>query len=129
MGSRLPRKRVNVEEVRARLTAAREALVKLRVAASLLHHERTGRSRSSMRGAEYLAMLNDAARALSEVLDVYHVADGKPALITRDRLAGAVFQDGGNILRAADGSVYQRLAVRRGQAIAAITVLAAARAA
>jgi hypothetical protein len=116
---------VDVEDMRARLAASRNAPVKLRVAASLLHNERTGRSRASMRGPDYLARLNEAAKALSEVVDVYHVAEGRLVLIPRETLARGAIQDGGNILRGADGSLYQRLVVRRGQAIAAITVLAA----
>jgi hypothetical protein len=124
MGSRLPRRKMDTEEVRARLAASRDAPVKLRVAASLLHNERTGRSRASMRGPDYLAQLNESARALSEVVDVYHVAEGRMTLIPREKLAVGTIQDGGNVLRGADGSLYQRLVVRRGQAIAAITVLA-----
>jgi hypothetical protein len=117
---------MSTEDVRAKLAASRDAPVKLRVAASLLHHQRTGRTRSSMRGPDYLAQLNDAARALSEVLDVYHVEAGRMTLIARETLAGGAMQDGGNILRSADGTLYRCLVVRRAQAIAALGVLAGA---
>jgi len=108
----------------ATLAAAREKAVKLRLVACLLHRERSGRGRDSMRGPVYLAHLNEAAQALSEVIEIYCLVDGKMNLIPRHELAGAVFQDGGNILRSAGGALYRCLTVRRGQAIAAITVLA-----
>jgi len=77
-----------------------------------------------MRGPDYLARLNEAARALSAVIDLYAVMGRETTQIPREALSGAVFADGGNILRTASGAIYRRLTVRRGQALAALTVLA-----
>jgi hypothetical protein len=89
----------------------------------MLHHELGGRSRSAMRGPDYLARLNEAARALAEVIAVFRlVGVAKHALDPAEVAAGELL-DGGNALRTADGKLYHPLVVRRGDAISAISLL------
>jgi hypothetical protein len=123
MGNRLPRRRVDPSRVHERLAAARAQPVKLRVAACLLHHELGGRSRSSMRGAQYLEEVNAAAAELARIAELYRLERGRAVPIPKEELAGAVFLDGGNILRTAAGTLYRPIALLRAEAIEAIGVL------
>ena len=78
----------------------------------------------SMLGPEYIAKLNAAAAQLGTVLDIFVLdARGAMRLVPREDLAGAEFLDGGNVARAASGTLYP-LAVRCAQAIDAIAALA-----
>ena len=97
--------------------------VKLRVVASMLHHERSGRRRDSMRGPEYLRQLNEAAAALGRVANVSRLEEGAMRHISQEELQGAVYLDGGNILRTTAGTLYHPLAMRRAEAIGAIRLL------
>ena len=123
MGSRVFRKRVDVPNVRAGLAAAQNKPVRLRIAASMLHHERGGDARSAMRGKDYLARLNEAARALSQVIGVFRLdGAGMHPIPPADVMAGELL-DGGNALRTADGKLHHPVVVRRGDAVSAITLL------
>jgi hypothetical protein len=128
VANQLLTRRRRVEKMRAaREELARSHLrpVKLRIVASMLHHERSGGRRDSMRGPEYLQRLNEAAAALSAVADIYRVEGGALVRIPKDELEGAQYLDGGNVLRTAAGALYHPLHMRRAEAIGAITLLAA----
>jgi hypothetical protein len=127
MGNRLTTRRVNTARVKAALEDSRLRPVTLRVVASMLHHERSGRRRDSMRGPEYLQQLNEAAAALGKVADVYRLEAGGMLRIPKEELRGAEYLDGGNIVRTAAGALYHPLAMRRAEAIGAITLLSAAK--
>jgi hypothetical protein len=94
----------------------------------MLHHERSGRTRESMRGPEYIERLNEATAALGRVADVYRFEAGALVRIPREELDGAAYLDGGNVLRTAAGTLYDRLVMRRAEAIGAITLLASRKA-
>ena len=123
MGSRLVRKRDDLAAVEARLADAHEKPVRLRIAASMLHHELGGRSRSTMRGPDDLAQLTQAARALTEVIAVFRLEGAKKQPIAPAEVAAGELLDGGNALRTADGKLHHPLVVRRGDAISAISLL------
>jgi hypothetical protein len=123
VGSRLARKRLDLGAVQARLAAAHEKPVRLRIAASMLHHELGGRSRSAMRGPDYLARLAEAARALTEVIAVFRLEGMKKHPIAPAEVAAGALLDGGNALRTADGKLHHPLVVRRSDAISAISLL------
>jgi hypothetical protein len=124
MANRLPSRRSDAAKVNDATHESRAGPVKLRIVASMLHHERSGRRRDSMRGPEYLQRLNEAAAALSGVADIYRLQSGALVRIPREELHGAEYLDGGNILRTAAGMLYHPLAMRRAEAIGAITLLA-----
>jgi hypothetical protein len=102
--------------------------VKLRIVASMLHHERSGRTRDSMRGPEYIERLNEASAALGRVADIYRFEAGALVRIPKEELDGAAYLDGGNVLRTAAGTLYHRLAMRRAEAVGAIAFLASRKA-
>ncbi len=111
------------------LHASRMKPVKLRIAATLLHHQLGGAHRASMLGAQYIELLNAAAALLSEVADIYGLQPGGAMiLLPKEELSGATFLDGGNVVRTAAGVLHHPLAVRRFEAIAAIGQLSEARA-
>ena len=114
---------MDLAAVRARIAAAHEKPVRLRIAASMLHHELGGRSRASMRGPDYLARLAEAARALTEVIAVFRLDGARKHAIEPAEVAAGALLDGGNALRTADGKLHHPLVVRRGDAISAISVL------
>jgi hypothetical protein len=112
-----------VVKARARSTPSLDKPVRLRVAASMLHHEMGGDVRSAMRGPDYLLRLNEAARALSEVIEVFRLDRGGMRAISAADLAAGELLDGGNALRTADGKLHHPLVVRRGDAVAALNTL------
>lgn len=117
------RKARDMAEVRARLLASQAKPVKLRVAASVVLSDLTRARRDAMRGPEYLAALTRAATRLAQLADVYCVARGKLTRIPDDELVDGVFEDGGNLFRAASGAVYKSLSVRRVDVLEGIEVL------
>ena len=123
MGNRLPARRVRTQPVNAVIEDPRMKPVKLRVVASMLHHERSGRRRDSMRGPEYIGRLNEAAAALGRVANIYRLEAGDMLDIPKEELHGAEYLDGGNIVRTIAGALYHPLAMRRAEAIGAITLL------
>ena len=110
-------------KVRARSTPSLDKPVRLRVAASMLHHELGGDVRSAMRGPDYLLHLNKAARALSEAIQVFRLDGSRMHPIEAAELAAGELLDGGNALRRPDGKLHRPLVVRRGDAVSAITAL------
>jgi hypothetical protein len=129
MRNRLPTRRTDIAKVRAAPEESQSQPVKLRIAASMLHQERSGRRRDSMRGPEYIERLNEAAAALGGVADIYRLEAGGALLrIPKEELDRAQYLDGGNVLRTAAGALYHPLAMRRAEAIGAITLLASAKA-
>jgi hypothetical protein len=123
MGNRLLTRRVRKETVNAAVDDSRMKPVKLRIVASMLHHERSGHRRDSMRGPEYIRQLNEAAAALGRVADIYRLEDGDMRHISKEELRGAEYLDGGNIVRTTAGALYHPLAMRRAEAIGAIALL------
>lgn len=123
VGSRFVRKRADLAKAHARLVAAQNKPVRLRIAASMLHHQLGGGARSAMRGPDYIVRLNEAARALSRVLELFRLdAAGLHPISSADVAAGELL-DGGNALRTADGKLHHPIAVRRADALGAITLL------
>jgi hypothetical protein len=120
MGNRLPRRRVDTAQVRAKLAAARLKPVNLRIAAALLYNQLGGDSRSSMLGPVYIRKLSETASMLAAVLDIYRLDKGRLVRLAKPELAGAQFLDGGNALRTAAGILHHPLAVRRSEAVEAI---------
>jgi hypothetical protein len=127
MGSRPPSRRT-AARVKAPLEESRYQPVKLRIVASMLHRELSGRSRDSMHGPEYIARLNEAAAALGRVAHVYRLQAGALLRIPEEELNGAKYLDGGNILRTVAGALYHPLAMRRAEAIGALTLLSSEKA-
>lgn len=99
--------------------------VPMPVAASLVYHQLNRKLDPSLpvNGA-----LNSTAFALSQVADVYYVADGKSVPIPAAELAAGGFEESGATYRAASGRVYRSLSMRRGDLMEAITILRRARA-
>lgn len=128
MGSRLPSRRTEIAREKAPLKESRYQPVKLRIVASMLHRELSGCSRDSMRGPEYIERLNEAAAALGRVAHVYRLQAGALLRVPEEELNGAKYLDGGNILRTAAGALYHPLAMRRAEAIGAITLLSSEKA-
>ena len=112
-----------VAKVRPKLAVSLDKPVRLRVAASMLHHELGGDARSAMRGPDYLTRLNEAARALSERIEVFRLDGARMHPISAAEIAAGELLDGGNALRSADGKLHHPLVVRRGEAVAAISTL------
>jgi hypothetical protein len=128
MGSRLPSRRIDIAKAEVALEESRYRPVKLRIAASMLRHELSGGRRDSMRGPEYIERLNEAAAALGRVANVHRLQTDALVRIPQQELNGAKYLDGGNILRTAAGALYHPLAMRRAEAIGAITLLSSEKA-
>ena len=96
-----------VAKVRVRSTPSLDKPVRLRVAASMLHHELGGDVRSAMRGPDYLLRLNDAARALSEVIQVFRLDRGGMRPIDAADVASGELLDGGKEGRSEEGSTEE----------------------
>src|ERR1051325_10416949 len=110
----MKKRRKDLKEIQDRLVASQSKPVRLRVAASVVHNDLTRQSRNSMRGPDYIAALNRAAAALSQVADIYHLNDERRLLrIPEEDLVSGSFEDGGNVLRAPSGKIYKALSVRR----------------
>lgn len=122
---RVKARRKELQDIRARLLASQAQPVRLRMAASVVHHALTRQARASMRGADYLEALNKAATALAQVADIYCRAGplGRLLRIPEEELAGGRFEDGGNLFHAATGTVYKALMVRRVDVLAGLEVL------
>ena len=117
-----PRK--SAAENQARLLASQSKPVKLRVAASVLHNDLTRQGRFSLRGPDYISALTKAAAMLASVVDVYYLAPGRKLLrIPDEELKDGSFEDGGNIFRAASGTLYRSLSVRRIDVMEGLEVL------
>jgi hypothetical protein len=124
------KKRVkDMRDLQARLLAAQSKPIKLRIAASVVHHELTRVGRFTIRGPEYINALTRAAKALSQVADIYYVSDERKLLrIPEEDLVAGQFDDGGNLFRCASGRLYKSLTVRRVEVIEGIEVLKKAQA-
>jgi hypothetical protein len=120
----------DLRKVQQDLLARQSKPVKLRVAASIAHHELTGKKREAMLAKEYFDALTAAAAQLAHVADVYHVNEAGRLLRvpTEDLLAGTI-ANGGDILRMPNGFVYRALSMRRADVMDAISALKSAQAA
>lgn len=110
-------------EIQARLLASQAKPVKLRIAASVVHNELTRQGRFAMRGPEYITALTQAAQQLAQVVDIYHVVNGRLVRIPEEELVNGAFEDGGNIFRTHSGNIYKALSVRRIDVLEGIEVL------
>jgi len=101
----------------------RDAPVPLAVAASLVYFQ--FRRPVAMQSDDALQrILNDAARALSQLADVYYEeAPGRIARIPHADLIGGAFCNGAREFRASNGRTYRDLALRRLDLMNALDVL------
>jgi len=127
MPSDLQARRKALQDTRAKLHAAQQKPVRLRVAAALLQRNLSGLGRSAMRGPDYMQQVEQTAAQLARVVDLYHVHNGRLLRVASAEIAGATFFDGGNLMRSAAGTLYRSVSVRRGEAMNAIEALARAR--
>jgi hypothetical protein len=99
------------------------APVSLRVAASLVYFEI--KTKGSLRGdGELDRALDDAALALAQISSIYYTDDaGHLMPIPETDLASGHFQSGAKSLKAADGTVYRSLSMRRIDVMRAVEVL------
>lgn len=120
----MARPKKDLEDVKKRLVASQLKPVKLRVAASVLLHELTRRSRFAVRGDHYIRDLNEAAAEMARIVDVYYLNDQRRLVrIETDEITAGEFIDGGNLLRLPSGTVYKSLTVLRLQAIEAMEAI------
>jgi hypothetical protein len=114
--------------VHSRLLAGQANPVKMRVAAALVYHQITGKTRSAASGPEYEAALTDTAIALSQVADIYYVnADGRLTRIPEDEVTLGRFERAGDIYRSHSGRVYRDVLLRRADVMDAVAILRKAR--
>jgi len=113
---------------RARLAAQQAAPMSLRVAASLAVTQTRG-PREPLDADLYPAALERAAAALARLADIWHEGPGRRSLrIPGEQLAGGSFADGAVVFRAADGTSYSGLTMRRMDVIDAVFALKASHA-
>ena len=94
----------------------------LRVAASVYQHELTGLARNAVRAPYYFKLLDQAARELASLAEVFYVDEaGKPALLDAETLAAGAFENGGDVLRLPSGKALRSLSVRRVDVLRAIS--------
>jgi hypothetical protein len=102
--------------------------MKMRVAAALVYHHITGKTRTIASGPDYETALADTAIALSQVADIYYVnAEGRLLRIPEDELANGKFERAGDIYRARSGQVYRDVMLRRVDVMDAVAILRKAR--
>src|SRR4029078_8962106 len=72
------------EKVRSKTPPADQP-IKMRVAAALVYHQITGKTRDAASEPDYEVALSDTAIALSQVADIFYVnGEGRLARITED---------------------------------------------
>ena len=97
--------------------------VPLRVAASVVHQQLSGSSRT-WKDDDYGAILDSTALALSHVSDIYYLSKEDRLLrIPSQELAVGIFEDGAKRFRTRSGNVYEPLSMRRGDMADAIQIL------
>ncbi|HEU4350827.1 MAG TPA: hypothetical protein VFR66_03040 [Burkholderiales bacterium] len=120
-------KREHSKPPRIRLVADQAKPVPLNVAASIVHQQLSGSSRT-WKDETYSAILDSTALALSHVSDICYVdAQGKLRRIPDEELAVGMFEGGARVFRTRSGNAYESLFMRRGDMSEAITVLKNAR--
>jgi hypothetical protein len=113
--------------VQDKLDAGQSKPVPLHVAASVVHQQLSGSSRT-WKDDDYPAILDSTALALSHVADIYYLnKEGRLLRIPAQELALGIFEDGARRFRTRSGNVYEPLSMRRGDMADAIQILRKAR--
>lgn len=123
-------RQVDSKQIRKSLLASQSQPVKMRVAAALVYHQLTGKTREAASVRDYCTALCTTALAISHIVDVCYVNDqGRLLRVPSDDLALGAFEDYGDVYRARSGAVYRGLTMRRVDLMEAIAILAKAHAA
>jgi hypothetical protein len=103
--------------------------VALTTATAIVFYRLTGRQVNGARSAPTMALLNDVAHAISNVVPVY-IPDSATTFkaLTPVELMQGQFERGGMIFRTKDGREHHGLALQRSDMALAISVLRAAKA-
>ena len=118
----------DIHRLRTRLLESQFKPMKMRVAAALVYHHITGRTRTTASGQEYEAALADTAIALSQVADIFYVnGQGRMTRIPEDELMLGRFERAGDNYRTQSGQVYRDVMLRRADVMDAVIILRKAR--
>ena len=118
------RMKKDLAKVQRQLLDRQSKPVKLRVAASIAHHELSGRKREAMLAADYFNALNDAAAQLAHVADIYYVNEaGRLLRVPAEDVQAGTVANGGDVLQMPNGFVYRALSMRRIDVMDAIAAL------
>jgi len=118
----------DIHKLRSSLVESQFKPMKMRVAAALVYHNITGKTRTAASGQEYEAALADTAIALSQVADLYYVnGQGRLTRIPEDELMLGRFERAGDNFRTHSGAVYRDVIVRRADVMDAVAILRKAR--
>src|SRR5687767_5807303 len=80
----------------------------------MAHQQLTGHKREVGFARDYFNACNDAARALAQLAEIFHVDEaGRLQGLPPDEIEVGQFDNGGDILRMPSGTVYRQLSVRR----------------
>jgi hypothetical protein len=102
--------------------------VDLRVAASVVYSQVTGRRVRGERDPRTLRVLNDVARALASVAPIWvSESDSRVRQVDASELVQGRFESGAMLLRKNDGGELRRLTVQRGDMLSAIALIRAAK--
>jgi hypothetical protein len=77
----------------------------------------------------YVTAMNSTALALSQVADIYYVAQGRLLRIPSEELASGSFEESGAVYRSSSGREFRSLSMRRIDVMEAMKILKRARAA
>jgi len=111
------------QKIRATLKEGQAAPVPLRVAASLVYFQISGK-RAAKDDHELDQALNDAAFALAQIADIYYENDKSHVLrIPDDDLYAGSFEGGAKTFKTASGQAYTALSMRRIDVMYAVEVL------
>jgi len=116
------------DRVRSKTLPRADQPIKMRVAAALVYHQITGKTRNAASEPEYEVALADTAIALSQVADIFYVnGEGRLARIPEDELALGKFEQSGDVYRARSGQVYRDVTLLRADVMDAVVLLTKAR--
>ena len=112
------------KKLQARLIADQAKPVPLRVAASVVQQQLSASSRDSQGDANYQAVLDSTALALSHVADIHYInSHGRLVRIPSEELAVGMFEGGAKLFRTRSGNVYDSLSMRRADMRDALAIL------
>ena len=116
------------DRVRSKTLPRTDQPIKMRVAAALVYHQITGKTRNAASEPDYEVALADTAIALSQVADIFYVnGEGRLARIPEDELALGKFEQSGDVYRARSGQVYRDVTLLRADVMDAVVLLTKAR--
>ena len=114
----------DMHRLHSRLVESQFKPMKMRVAAALVYHNITGKTRTAASGQEYEGALADTAIALSQVADLYYTnAQGRLTRIPEDDLVLGRFERAGDQFRTHSGQVYRDVMLRRADVMGAVVIL------